>query len=78
MNLTDKNIRALEQTDEILLTNILGCDANTSNVFKYLKVEEYPVRFEIKKRKILYLHYLLQQDQNSMISKVLQATTDSP
>ena len=65
VNLTDKNIRALEQTDEILLTKILGCDSNTSNVFKYLELGIYPVRFEIMKRKILFLHYLLQQEKNS-------------
>ena len=78
MNLTDKNIRALEQTDELLLTKILGCDSNTSNVFKYLELGIYPVRFEIMKRKILFLHYLLQQDKHSMIVRVLKATRDNP
>ena len=78
MNLTDKNIRALEQTDELLLTKILGCDSNTSNVFKYLEFGIYPVRFEIMKRKILFLHYLLQQDKHSMIFQVLKATRDNP
>ena len=78
MNLTDKNIRALEQTDELLLTKILGCDTNTSNVFKYLELGIYPVRFEIMKRKILFLHYLLQQDKHSMIFQVLKATRDNP
>ena len=34
VNLTNKNIQALKQTDEILLTKILGCDTNTSDVFK--------------------------------------------
>jgi hypothetical protein len=78
VNLTDKNIRALEQTDELLLTKILGCDSNTSNVFKYLELGIYPVRFEIMKRKILFLHYLLQQDKQSMIFQVLKATRDNP
>ena len=78
VNLTDKNIRALEQTDELLLTKILGCDTNTSNVFKYLELGIYPVRFELIKRKILFLHYLLQQDKNSMIFQVLKATRENP
>ena len=30
------------------------------------------------KRKLLYLHYLLQQDKTSMISQVLKATRDNP
>ena len=78
VNLSDKDIRALEQTDEILLSKILGCDANTSNVFKYLELGVQPVRYEIMKRNILFLHYLLQQDKNSMIFKVLQATRENP
>ena len=36
VNLKEKDIRALEQTDEILLSRILYCESNTSNVFKYL------------------------------------------
>ena len=78
VNLTEKNIRALEQTDEILLSKILGCEANTSNVFKYLELGIYPVRFEIIKRKILFLHYILQQEKTSMIYQVLKVTQESP
>ena len=33
VNLSEKNIRGLEQTDEIWFSKILDCDANTSNVF---------------------------------------------
>ena len=78
VNLTDKNIRTLEQMDEMLLSKIMGCDANTSNIFKYLELGICPVRFEIKKRKILFLHYLLQEDHSSMVYKVLQATIKNP
>ena len=37
VNLTDRDIRELEKTDEILLSKILECEANTSNTFKYLE-----------------------------------------
>ena len=73
VNLTESNIRRLEQTDEILLSKILGCDSNTSNVFKYLELGIYPVRFEIMKRKVLFLQYILKQEDSSMVSKVFQA-----
>ena len=69
--ITDKNIRTLEQIDEMLLSKIMGCDANTNNIFKYLELGVCPVRFEIKKRKILFLHYLLQEDHSTMVYKVL-------
>ena len=78
VNLSDKNIRSLEQTDEILLAKILDSEANTSNVFKYLELGVYPVRYEIMKRKILFLHYLLQQHKHSMIYKVLESTRQNP
>ena len=55
VNLSEKNIRGLEQTNEILLSKILDCDANTSNVFKYLELGVQPIRFEIIKRKLLFL-----------------------
>ena len=78
VNLTDNNIRALEQTDEILLSKILDCEANTSNVVKYLELGVCPIRFEIMKRKLLFLHYLQQQDKSSMIFQVFQATLENP
>ena len=37
INLTHTNIRMLEQMDEMLLSRILDCDANTSNAIKYLE-----------------------------------------
>ena len=78
VNLSDQDIRSLEQSDEILLSKILDSAANTSNAFKYLELGIYPVRFEIMKRKLLYLQYLLQQEKTSMIHQVLKATIDNP
>ena len=76
--MTDNNKRALEQTDVILLSEILDCEANTSNVVKYLELGVCPIRFEIMKRKLLFLHYLLQQDNSLMIFKVFQAALENP
>jgi hypothetical protein len=78
VNLSETEIRKLEQTDEILLNRILGCESNTSNAFKYLELGIYPVRYEIMKRKILFLHYILQQDKTSMVYKVFKATCENP
>ena len=78
VNLTEKNIRTLEQMDEMLLSKIMGCDSNTSNVFKYLELGVCPVRFEIKMRRIIFLHYLLQEDSSTMVYKVLKATVENP
>ena len=78
VNLSDKDIRALERTDEILLSKILGSDSNTSNTFKYLELGIYPLRFEIIKRKIVFLQYILKQDKDSMLYEVFKATSENP
>ena len=52
VNLTDQDVRKLEQTDEMLQSRILGCDANTTNIFKYLELGIAPVRFDIMKKRL--------------------------
>ena len=78
VNYTDKDIRILEQCDEMLLTNILEGDQKSSNAFKYLELGVIPIRFEIMKRKLMFLQYILKQDKNSMIYNVLKATKENP
>ena len=45
---------------------------------KYLDLGIFPVRFEIMKRKVIFLQYLLQQEKKSMIYQVFQATSENP
>ena len=71
-------MRSLEQVDEMLLSRILNCAGNTSNAMKYLELGVYPIRFEIYRRTILFLQYILKEDESSMIYKVLQATINDP
>ena len=78
VNYSDKDVRILEQCDEILLTKILDCDANTSNALKYLELGIFPVRFKIMRRKIAFLQYILKEDKNSMIYQILKATEEKP
>ena len=56
----------------------LECEANTSNTFKYLELGIVPIRFEIMKRKIIFLQYILKQDKESMMFKVFKATCENP
>ena len=63
VNLTHTNIRSLEQIDEKLLSRILDSEANTSNAMKYIELGLYPIRFELMKREILFLRYILKQEK---------------
>ena len=78
VNLSNSNIRSLEQIDETLLSRILECEPNTSNAMKYLELGLYPIRFELMKRNILFLQYILKQEKTSMIYQVLKATCENP
>ena len=78
INISQQNIRQLEQMDEMLLSRILESEANTSNTMKYLELGVYPIRFELKKRSVLFLQYILQQNKSSMIYQVLKATWENP
>ena len=64
--------------DENLLSRVLDCAANTSNTIKYLELGVYPIRFEIMKRTVVFLQYILKQEKSSMIYQVLKATLDNP
>ena len=78
VNLSHQNVRQLEQMDEMLLSRILECEANTSNAMKYLELGVYPIRFELMKRSVLFLQYILKQNKSSMIYQVLKATWENP
>ena len=55
VNYTEKDIRILEQCDENLLSSILECENNSSNALKYSELGVIPIRFQIMKRKLLFL-----------------------
>ena len=78
VNYSEKDVRILEQCDEILLARILDCDGNTSNALKYFELGIWPIRYEIMKRKLSFLQYLLKDDKDSMIYKILKATQENP
>ena len=78
VNFNEKDVRILEKCDKILLSKILGCDSKTSNAPKYLELGVVPVRFEIMKKKLSFLQYLLNQDTNSMVYQVFNVTRENP
>ena len=45
---------------------------------KYLDLGVAPLRFEIMKRKLSFLQYILQQNKDTMLHQVFKATCDNP
>ena len=68
-DVTEWELRKLEQTDEKLLRIILNCSSQVTTEMLSLELGLLPVRFIIKLRRIIYLQHLLKQKTiNTMIN----------
>ena len=76
--LTLKDIEIFENLDLILLKKIFEAPKSTPNVSVYLELGCIPIRFIIKNRRLMFLHYLLQQDVDSLLSKFFVAQCENP
>ena len=45
---------------------------------KYIELGLYPIRFELMKRKVLFLQNILKQEKSSMVYQALKATWENP
>ena len=71
-NLTKADLELLESVDLMLLRKILGTPISTPKEMLYLELGLIPFREIIRQRRLNFLHYLLAQDENTIISKVFQ------
>ena len=71
-NVSKAELDYLETVDELLLRRILKAPKTTPKEMLYLELGCVPLRNLIKKRRILFLYYLLHQDPGSMLYKFLE------
>ena len=64
--LTLKDITYLEQVDEILLRKLLEAPSSSPKCMLYLETGCNPIRFIIKMRRIMFLQYILKEDEDTM------------
>ena len=57
----------LEQVDEQLLRRILEVGSGCPKEMLYLETGSIPIRFIITYRRLMFLHYILSEDQDSLI-----------
>ena len=76
--LTLTDIEQLEVVDQFLLRRILEAPSSTPKVSLYLEMGCLPIRFIIKSRRIMFLHYILNQKQDSLIFKFFKAQLENP
>ena len=78
VNLSEKNVEDHEKMDHILMKRIFEAPVTTPIKLLYLESGCYPLRFHIKARRVMYLHYLVNRDQNELVSKILNAQINDP
>ena len=64
-NITESELRKLEQIDEKLLRKILDCSSQVTNEMLYLELGLLPIRFIIKLRRLTYFQHIIQQKERN-------------
>ena len=79
VNLSKTNVEDLEAVDERFLRNMF-CDAHVKTPLEVLYLETgcVPIRFILKSRRLNFLHYILSDKEDSLLSNVFKAQCDHP
>ena len=78
LRLTKENIKKLESVDEMLLRKILCTPVSTPKIALYLETGSIPIRFILKRKRIMYLHHIMTRREDALIRRVLMAQVDKP
>ena len=70
-NLKESEIRRIERIEEVFMRKILQTSRGCPIIQLYLEIGQAPARFEIQKMRILYLKYILDQEDDSILKKFL-------
>ena len=76
--ITKVEIEQLEQVDEMLMQSIMDCSSSVPRDLLYLELAIVPIRYIIKTRRILYLHHILQRNEDSLLYRFFEAQLENP
>ena len=77
-NVTSRQMEDLERVDEEMLRKILEAPSKTPKELLYLETGNIPLRYVIMGRRLNYLWYLLNEEDDSLIRQFLEAQISSP
>ena len=77
-DLKESELRQIERIEEGYLRQVLKTTKGCPITHLYFAVGQVPARFEIQKMRLLYLKYILQQDDESLISKFFKLQLELP
>ena len=79
-NITENEMRELEQIEENHMKNIFKADTGIQVPLHimYLDGGQVPARYQIQRYKLNFLQYILQQEEESLLYKMLEAQQKQP
>ena len=77
-HLSKSNIEELEKLDNILLRKFLQVGNSVPTAMLHLELGTLPIRFILTTRRLMFLHYILQEDEESLLFSFLLAQMEDP
>ena len=77
-NVKEIEWRALESTEEFVIQNFCGTLKSCGRHLLYLENGYVPARFQVKRQMLNHLHYILNQPQNSLLSRLYESQRKNP
>ena len=77
-NLTEKELRAIETTEESVLQAVFQTKRSCSRHLLYLESGMIPARYQVHRQMINFLQYILLQPKESLINRVFVAQKMNP
>jgi hypothetical protein len=71
-------VEQLEMVDETMLRRFLEAGKCTPKEMLYLETGTIPLRFIIRVRRLMYFHYLLNEEENSLVNQFLRIQMENP
>ena len=69
-NLKETELRQIERIEEEFMRKVLQTSRGCPITQLYLEMGQYPARFEIQRMRCLYLKYVLNENEESLLKKV--------
>ena len=77
-NITSAEMTLLESVDIMMLRGILKAPRSTPKEMLYLELGVMPLQYIVRKRRLIFLYYILQQEKEPILSKVFHAQLVNP
>ena len=77
-NINEKEYRIIETYEERLLTDAMQTGSKCPRAILYLDLGVCPARFVVKKYKLNFLHYILNQHEKSLLHRFFTAQLENP